>query len=52
MPIGPYRSDNMPTLLAGHSLRILRSDSFNLSAMRSFMVTRIAGDHAVFVQEM
>jgi hypothetical protein len=52
MPTSPHRSDNVPTLLAGHDLWILGSDTFNLSAVSSFTVTRIAGDHTVFIQEM
>jgi hypothetical protein len=52
MPAAPHRSDNIPTLLAGHSLRILRGDTFNLSPVSSFTVTRIAGNHTIFVQEM
>jgi hypothetical protein len=44
-----YRSDYVPTLLAGHGLRIFCGDTFNLSTMSSFTVTRIAGDHTIFV---
>jgi hypothetical protein len=52
MLTAPHHSDNIPALLAGHSLRILRGNSFNLSAVSSFTVARIAGNHTIFVQEM
>ena len=52
LPEAPHRSDELPTLLAGHGLRIFRSDTFNLGAMSSFTVTRVASNHTIFGQEM
>lgn len=45
-------SDKGPTLFAGDSSRILRCDSLILGTVRRLTVAWIAGDHAVFVQEV
>jgi len=52
MSPSPRLSHNVPVLLAGPGLRILRSDVLNLGAVSGFTVSGIAGDHAVFVQKM
>jgi hypothetical protein len=52
MTPSPHCPDNALAFLAGHSLRIVRSDTFNLGAMSSFTVARVAGNHTIFSQEM
>jgi hypothetical protein len=52
MNMSPHCPDNALAFLAGYSLGIFRSDTFNLGAMSSFTVTRVAGYHTIFSQEM
>jgi hypothetical protein len=52
MPVSPHRVDNVQTLLAGHGLRILCRNAFNLSAVSGFTVAGIAGNHTVLIQKM
>ena len=34
------------------AMGVVGGDAFHLSAMRGFAIARIAGDHAIFVEEM
>jgi hypothetical protein len=42
----------MTAFFAGNGFWIFRSDPLNFSAVSCLTVARIAGDHAIFVQEM
>ncbi len=52
MPLSLCLSDNVQAFSAGHRLRILCSDTLNLRAVSGLAVAGIAGDHAIFIQEV
>jgi hypothetical protein len=45
-------SEGGPALVAGHGLRNVCGNAFNLSAVGSLAIAGIAGDHAVFIHEV